>query len=570
MRSDVLAPQFVVGDFDATHTDLPDYPAPDFPVYIVHTSGTTGTPKAALNFQRGLLNRLLFMTRYFGSDAAQSVLQTTPHWFDSAFWQLFWPWMNGGCCVVERTDDEAWAAGPYAQLAEEGVTLTDITPSRLCAFLDSIPADNRLALQHVIVGGELLSSGAIMIFRKKLPSARLHNFYGPSETAIGVICADVTENRGEQPVPIGWPIDNVHVRVTDRDGNELPDGAVGELLIGGVCVGGGYVGNPEETAARFIPDPVDGADRIVYRSGDLVRYLADGSLQCLGRKDDQIKLRGLRIECQEIRHVLESCPEVIQAYVTLRGPDDNKRLVAYVVLRTGKSAGCVESLRRALTCRLPAHMVPNAIVALSELPLRSSGKVDDARLPDEDRVTPARPPQGFRRSMAALWSEVLECGLVGESDDFFARGDHSLLTARLIARVRDRFGIQVPLRLLLSEPVLGPFSDAVLRIASGAYCPNPVPLRKGGSARPLFLVHGGVGELAYARHLAAELHPGFPVYGFAAPGLHAEEAALDSVPELAARYVAALRRIQTRGPYRLGGWSAGGMIGYEMARQLEA
>jgi amino acid adenylation domain-containing protein len=570
VRADLPVRQFVFADVTPVPNTLPIYAQADHPVYIVHTSGTTGIPKAALNFQRGLLNRLLFMNRYFGHAAARSVLQTTPHWFDSGLWQFFWPWINGGCSVVERTDEAAYAAaGPIAQLMSERVSLVDFTPSRLRSFLDGIVPGTNFALQHVIVGGEMLSPGVIAAFREKLPQAHLHNFYGPSETAIGVICADVTACAPELPVPIGFPLDNVYVRVVDRNGGELPVGAVGELLIGGACVGGGYVGNDTETARLFIPDPVLGAAHRVYRSGDLVRYLGNGALQCLGRSDGQIKLRGLRIEGQEIRHVLEACAGVVQAHVTLRGKNEHARLTAYVVLRGEKAPGWEAPIRQALVRRLPAHMVPNVIIALSELPLRSSGKVDESQLPDEQRVAPVQAPRGYRRAMAALWSEVLACGPVGDDDDFFARGGHSLLTAMLIARIREHFGVTVPLRLLLSEPVLAPFADAVLRISRGATCPNPVPLRKDGSASPLFLVHGGDGELTYARHLAAELASGFPVYGFAAPGLQVGEAPLDSVPELAAHYLTALRRIQPYGPYRLGGWSAGGMIAYEMARQLE-
>lgn len=578
VRADLALPQVTCADLTPLDATFEEHAAPDHPVYIVHTSGTTGVPKAALNVQRGLLNRLLFMNRYFGADAAATVLQTTPHWFDSALWQFFWPWMNGGCCVVEDAVAGAWAASPHAQLLEEGVRTVDFTPSRLRAFLDEVASDHGLALRHVIVGGELLSGGVIAAFRARLPGVRLHNFYGPSETSIGVICADVTDVAPGQPVPIGRPIDNVFVRVVDPDGAVLPPGAVGELLIGGACVGAGYVGDPAETARVFIPDPVAGAAHTMYRSGDLVRCLADGSLQCLGRRDGQLKLRGLRIESQEIRHVLEACPVIAQAHVALRGQDEHARLVAYVVLRGGMPppAGWDAPLRLALAARLPRHMVPGAIVALPALPLRSSGKVDETQLPDPidpDRGNAAPPGgagHGYRRAMAALWSDVLGGASISEDDDFFALGGHSLLAARLIARIGTQFGIAVPLRLLLAEPVLGRFTDAVLRGASGAACPNPVPLRRAGAGAPLFLVHGGDGELTYARHLAAELEPGFPVYGFGAAGLRAGETPVEGGPALAADYVAALRAIQPHGPYRLGGWSAGGAIACEMARQLEA
>ena len=579
-RPDLAVPQCVVAALDAhlapapAHPApaLPDYTAPDHPVYIVHTSGTTGTPKAALNVQRGLLNRLLFMNRYFGAAAARMVLQTTPHWFDSALWQFFWPWLNGGCCVIEDTSEAVAADGPLAQLADHAVTMVDFTPSRLRSFLDTVGAGALPDLRHVIVGGELLSAGIIAAFRTRLPGARLHNFYGPSETAIGVICADVTAHAAELPVPIGAPIDNVTVCVVDRNGAVLPAGAVGELLIGGVCVGAGYVGNPAETARLFISDPAGGA-AIVYRSGDLVRYLADGSLQCLGRRDGQVKLRGLRIESQEIRQVLEACPEVVQAHVALRGQDDQARLMAYVVLAGAPGPGWEAALRAALGRRLPAHMLPHAIVALPELPLRSSGKVDEARLPDRPpaaRAAPARPLHGYRRTMAALWSEVLGGGPFDETDDFFACGGHSLLAVKLIAAIRARCGVMAPLRLLLAKPVLGPFADAVFGRGGSPTCPNPVPLRKEGAAPPLFLVHPGGGDLFYARNIAAEMPPGIPVYGFGAAGLQPGETPIDNVPGLAAQYVAELRLVQPHGPYQLGGWSSGGMIAYEMAHQLGA
>ena len=434
-------------------------------IYVMHTSGSTGLPKGALNRHRGVVNRLAFMSRRFGGGEDEVVLQTTHHCFDSAVWQFFWPLIKGGATVLPAMDDGLRADLLAALIARQRVTLSDFTPALLRLFAEEVARDGtapgQWRLRHLIVGGEETTPSLARLCRAALPGVELHNFYGASEASIGSVCYTLPRAPAAS-VPIGRPIDNVVVAVVGPDLQSLPVGAPGEILMGGDCVGMGYLGRDEETRRAFVTlaRPLFGCDRY-YRTGDLGRWRDDGMLEFLGRIDSQVKIRGFRIELGEIQSALEALPAVRQAALATDGEGAARRIVAYVAPRRwpiADQARWEADLRAALALTLPDFMLPSALVALQAIPLAASGKIDRRALPpagaDQGRAVYQAPLGEEETALAAIWCELLVQDRVGRQDDFFALGGHSLLATQLAARVRRQLHIDMPLRVLFAHPRL--------------------------------------------------------------------------------------------------------------------
>ncbi|HEU0297843.1 MAG TPA: amino acid adenylation domain-containing protein, partial [Longimicrobium sp.] len=484
-------------------------------VYAIYTSGSTGVPKAAVVHHGGIANRFGWMSARFGAESAACVLQTTRHVFDSAVWQLFWPMAHGGRAVIPRDGGEADAGYLLETIGAEGVTMTDFVPSVFNALLPDLVADagarERLAsLRTVVVGGEQITAETTYRFLGALPGVRVVNLYGPTECSIGSICHEVRDDGGER-IPIGTPISNTRALLLDRRGRPVPRGAAGEIHLGGRCVGLGYRGDPRRTAAAFVPDPFGEPGARLYRTGDLGRHRADGSIEYLGRIDQQVKVRGFRIEPGEIEARLRAHPAVREAVVVAReDAPGERRLVAYV------AGGAVEAgeLRAHLAAHLPGPMVPAAFVWLDALPLTPNGKLDRRALPapgDEDAsIPPYEPPAGAVETvLAGIWAEVLGVERVGRRDHFFERGGHSLLAVRLVSRVRRRLDAAAALRDLFERPVLADFARGLAPAADADRSPiGPVdrggPLPLSPAQRRLWFLEQ-LGGLGGAWHVSERL-----------------------------------------------------------------
>lgn len=437
---------------------------PEDPVYAFSTSGSTGEPKVAVIPHRGIANRFAWMDEFFGPAAARSVLQTTRQVYDSAVWQLFWPLVNGGTTVVPSADAVFVAEQLTAMIAAHRVTMTDFVPSVFNALVPQLGTDAKTAgdlasLRVVILGGEEITPETTRQFMSCFPGVRVVNLYGPTEASIGCIACDV-EPGGSGRIPIGRPIANVKVSIVDRAGRPVPVGTVGEIWIGGAAVGLGYASDPEATARAFTRDASTGG--LLYKTGDLARWLPDGTIDFRGRLDDQVKIRGHRIELAEIEGVLRQHPDVKAAFVTLaQGAAESRSLVAYVAAAPGGPG--MESLSSWMRERLPSWMVPAQVVVLDELPLTSSGKVDRRALPPPTTTQrPHRPPESkLERQLAALWCRVLRTEVAGLDDDFFESGGDSLLAAQLMSLVQKECEVSLPLRQLFIEPTLGRLASLV-------------------------------------------------------------------------------------------------------------
>jgi amino acid adenylation domain-containing protein len=427
--------------------------------YVIFTSGSTGRPKGVMNEHRGIVNRLLWMQDEYGLTGDDRVLQKTPFSFDVSVWEFFWPLISGATLVVAKPGGHKDPGYLAEIINQEKISTLHFVPSMLQVFLADEAATDCTSLTRVICSGEALSHDLQSRFYKLYSHAiGLHNLYGPTEAAIDVTYWACPRESNASVVPIGRPVANTSIYIVDKAGNPTPVGVPGELWIGGTQVARGYVNRPELTGERFISDPFsDVADSRVYKTGDLVRYRADGVIEFLGRIDHQVKLRGFRIELGEIEAGLDALPQVEQSLVLLREdvPGD-KRLVAYVS-GANNTAPDVPALRQALAAELPDYMVPSAFVVLNAFPLLPNGKVNRKALPepewhgDKEYLPPRTPTE---QTIAEIWTEVLNVQEIGIHDDFFELGGHSLIATRLVARVNATLNIRLELRQLFENPTI--------------------------------------------------------------------------------------------------------------------
>jgi amino acid adenylation domain-containing protein len=441
---------------DAGAPELPPPPGSAL-AYMIYTSGSTGRPKGAMVPHSGLSNRLLWMQEALCLGPEDTVLQKTPYTFDVSVWEFFWPLMAGARLVLARPGGHRDPAYLVDLIAGEGVTVLHFVPSMMQSFLEEPDVERCRSLRAVVASGEALPPELARRFFER-STADLYNLYGPTEASIDVSVFRCTPGA-HRLVPIGRPIANTTLYVLDSSLRPVPAGAPGELAIGGVNVGRGYLGRPDLTAEKFVPDPF-GAGARLYRTGDLARLLPDGAIHFLGRIDHQVKIRGFRIEPGEIESALVRHPEVREAVVLVREDLPGGRgLAAYLVPQDNAdlSAG---DLRAFLKGTLPDHMIPAAFVTLAEMPLNANGKLDRKALPAPQPL-PAQsaaeyvaPRDAVEQLVARMFCQVLGCERIGIHQNFFEAGGHSLLATQVVARLRRTLGIKLPLRIFFDRPTV--------------------------------------------------------------------------------------------------------------------
>jgi thioesterase domain-containing protein/aryl carrier-like protein len=445
--------------------------------------------------------------------------------------------------------------------------------------LDVLPAAELPMLKTLISAGEACSWE---IVSRWALGRRFLNGYGPTETTVAASYYRVKRDEcGEMSnVPIGRPIANTQIYVLDGNLRPVPMGVYGELCVGGVGLARGYLGRPELTAERFIPDLFggDGGGRL-YKTGDLVRYLPDGNIEFLGRMDHQVKVRGFRVELGEIEAALKRHPAVRQAAVVPWGETErNKRLAAYVVLKQNSPEPLPNEWRDFLRKRLPNYMAPSTFFTLDALPFNSSGKLDRRALESQGAKNAHR-PQGhinprdtLEAQLARIWEEVLDVQPIGMRDDFFDLGGHSVLAIRLTGQIKERLNKEVSLVFLYQNPTIESLARLLRSEEQGGMPSALVPLQPRGKTPPLFFVHPSGGSVHWytelARLMGPRLGPKQPFYGLRADGLDGERAIHTRIEDMATHYVKTIRNFKPEGPYHLGSWSMGVVIAFEMARQL--
>jgi acyl-coenzyme A synthetase/AMP-(fatty) acid ligase len=428
---------------------------------VIYTSGSTGRPKGAMNEHRAIVNRLTWMQGAYGLGPDDVVLQKTPFSFDVSVWEIFWPLMAGATLEIARPEGHKDPAYLRALIEDARVTTAHFVPSMLQVFLEQ-PHRGTSALRRVVCSGEALQAGLARRFHERLPGVALHNLYGPTEAAVDVTAWTCPPEHEGSIIPIGRPIANTRMYVLDDRRQPVPVGVRGELYIGGVQVGRGYLNQPGLTAERFVPDPFGASPGArMYKTGDLGRWRADGTIEYLGRNDFQVKIRGFRVELGEIEARLSQVPDAGEVVVLARQDGDDKRLVAYYAGEVG-----VQALREHAQAHLPQYMVPSAYVRVQRWPLTPNGKLDRKALPAPDGEAYVsrdyQAPQGaVEETLARLWSDLLKVDRVGRHDDFFELGGHSLLAVNLVAEVRRAFDVALELVVVFEAGMLSRQATAI-------------------------------------------------------------------------------------------------------------
>ncbi|HEU4558536.1 MAG TPA: amino acid adenylation domain-containing protein, partial [Longimicrobium sp.] len=543
---------------------------PENLAYVIYTSGSTGRPKGVAMHHRGVCNYIHWGVRAYGAAQGSGAPVFTSMAVDLTVTNLL-PLFTGRPVHLLPEDSPVEA---LARVLREGpgFGLIKITPVHL-GLLNSMlePGDLPGAAHTLVVGADFLSAEPTVPWQEHAPRVRLMNEYGPTETVVGCSAYVLPPGRHRAgPVPVGRAIQNLAFHVLDAHLEPAPVGLPGELYIGGAGVARGYLGRRGLTAQKFVPDPFAEPGTRMYRTGDRARWLADGNLLILGRMDNQVKVRGYRVELGEIEAVLRRRAEVRECIVALREdrPGD-RRLVAYVV--ADPETADPAALRGHLRAILPEYMVPDAVVVLDALPQTPTGKLDRRALP-APRLRDADPdldePRNYEEArLIPIWEELLGVEGVGPTRSFFELGGNSFLALRLFAQVNRALGCDLPVATLFAGATIRQMADAVReqRRSPSAAPASVVPLQPHGSLPPLYVIHSSdrdvMGYVNLVRHLGA----GQPVFGVRDVG----DDMARPITQIAAEHVAAVRAVQPGGPYYLAGWSFGGFVAYEMAFQLE-
>ena len=562
---------------------------PDDLAYVIFTSGSTGEPKGVMIDHRAVVNTLLDIHRRFDVGPDDRAFALSSLSFDLSVWDVFGLLSSGGAVVIPGRDElrepRRWAE----TLEREKVTIWNSVPALMQMLTDHLAGRGEhlpASLRRVMMSGDWIPLALPEAIRgvaapRRPDGPEIVSLGGATEASIWSILHPIGEVEPHwTSVPYGRAMWNQSFHVLDEDLEPRPLWVPGELYIGGVGLARGYWRDAAKTAAAFLRHPETG-ERL-YRTGDLGRYLQDGTIEFLGREDLQVKIQGYRIELGEIEAALGEHPGIEAAYVVAVGEKlGSKQLVAWVVpgAETGAETETlpeIETLRRHLRAKLPEYMVPATFAPLDEPPLTANGKVDRGALvvrgvPGNDRGDSGRAPRDdLERRLVELWEELLERRPIGIGDDFFAAGGHSLLAVRLMARIRQTFGRDLPLSALLDGATVEALA-AKLRdgdeVSDGTGSPL-VAIRAEGDGRPLVLVHPVGGNVLCYSELGREL--GRVLSKRPLDGLERRDAEDIRLEDLAARYCEALHRAGRHGPHVLGGWSMGGTIAYEMARQLQA
>lgn len=550
--------------------------------YVIFTSGSTGTPKGVVVRHQPVINLIEWVNKTFNVNAKDRVLFITSLCFDLSVYDIFGLLAAGGSIRVVPSDDVRDPEALLNILCHEPITFWDSAPpalQQLAGFFPKVQESNcHPQLRLVFMSGDWIPVTLPDLLKITFPGVEVISLGGATEATVWSNYYPIGRVESHwKSIPYGKPIQNAQYYILDDYLNPCPIGVTGQLYIGGECLASGYLHQPELTAQKFIPNPFkNNSEARLYKTGDLARYFSDGNIEFLGRIDHQVKIRGFRIELGEIESVLTQHDSVQETVVIAREDEPgNKRLVAYVVLNS-ESATTMNELRRFLQEKLPEYMIPSAFVAIAHIPLTPNGKVDRRALPIPDQRPELEkafvaPSNAIEIELAQIWSEVLGIQSIGTSDNFFDLGGNSLLAVRLFTQIEKKFGQKLPLATLFQSPTIEQLANLLSQAHTSVSWSSLVTMQPGSNAKPpLFLIHalGGnvIGYQTLVRHLGTDQ----PVYGLQAQGLDGQQAPHTRVEDMASHYIQEIRTVQPQGPYLLGGFSSGGIVAFEMARQLEA
>ena len=558
--------------------------------YVIYTSGSTGQPKGVMIEHRGICNQLQWMQQRYPMATEDAVLLKTPFSFDLSLYEFFSPLLAGATLVIANPDGQKDAAHLIELIQHTRITTLFMVPSQLQILLELSDFAACDSLRRIFCSGEALPFTLQQrVFATMPPHLTLHNLYGPTEASVECTFWDCERDTQRSVVPVGRPIANYQIHILDEQGRPAPIGTPGELHIGGIGLARGYWRREELTAERFIrwsvaggrwPEPATTdhrsptTDHRLYKTGDLARWHSDGVIECLGRIDFQVKIRGHRIELGEIEAALVTHESIRECVVTAREdvPGD-QRLVAYIVSQAA-DLPANGALREHLQQKLPEYMIPTAFVPLTAFPLSPNGKLDRKQLPAPEAVREAHAPEfiapanDIEDKLKQIWEETLRAHPVSVTENFFALGGHSLLAVRLFAAVEKSFGKKLPLATLLQAPTIRQLAALLAQDYWQPSWQSLVALQPNGDRPPFFCIHAVGGNVLEYYELAQQMNPDQPFYGLQAVGLDGKRKPLRTIASMASQYLYEIRMLQPRGPYYLGGRSFGGVVAFEIAHQL--
>jgi len=549
---------------------------PDHLAYVIYTSGSTGRPK-------GVMIEHLNVVRLFKTESPLFDFNADDVWtmfhsfcFDFSVWEMYGALFYGGKLILVPREVAMDARLFGKLLIGRRVTVLNQTPAAFYVLQDVLAGEiQQLSVRYVIFGGEALNPTKLGPWKTALPGCKMINMYGITETTVHVTYQEIlAEHIRSKTSVIGRPIPTLYVYILNDKRHVVPVGVPGELYVGGMGLARGYLNLPELTLDRFIRDPFSNNPKArLYKTGDLAKILPDGNIEYLGRMDDQVKIRGYRIELGEIEHALQQCAGIKQS-VVLVGEDTHvgKYLVGYVV--TGGSFSKDKAMTY-LRKRLPEYMIPTALLEIDQIPLTSSGKIDrkklsgSLRLADLNQKKDSRPRSASQELVAAIMAEALGISDVDLNDDFFELGGNSLVAIQVMKRLEEKTGKRLPIITLFEASTVEKLSKVLDSDSKGISSKTLVPIKPGGSKPPLYIIHGSGLTVMVFNSLAKGMDADQPVYGIQARGLNGEDP-LDRMEDIAAFYIAEILEQNPTGPYCLAGYSFGGKVAFEMARQLTA
>ncbi|WP_183271445.1 enterobactin synthase subunit F [Buttiauxella sp. A111] len=569
--------------------DLQNLSSPEHTAYVIFTSGSTGRPKGVMVGQQAIVNRLLWMQNHYPLTHDDVVLQKTPCSFDVSVWEFFWPYIVGAQLVMAPPEAHRDPEALQQLFARYRVTTTHFVPSMLSAFVAALTDDAAIAscatLRRVFCSGEALPTELCRQW-EQLTHAPLHNLYGPTEAAVDVswypAFGDELAQVTGSSVPIGWPVWNTGLRILDSAMRPVPVGIAGDLYLTGIQLAQGYLSRPDLTASRFVADPFAAGERM-YRTGDVARWLENGAVEYLGRSDDQLKIRGQRIELGDIDRALQALPDIAQAVThacvlnqAAVSGGDARQLVGYLVSASDKVLP-VDALREQLSAVLPAHMVPVALIQLDEFPLSANGKLDRKALPLPElalRGSGRAPESNLEIVIADAFSQLLGCDIQSVDDDFFALGGHSLLAMRLAAELRRTLVRPVTVGQVMVASTVAQLAQTLAQEqseeeASRAGFDTVLPLRK-SHGPTLYCFHPASGFAWQFSVLQRYLDPRWSIIGIQSPRPTGPMQHAENLAQVCETHLQTLRELQPHGPYYLMGYSLGGTLAQGIAARLEA
>ena len=563
--------------------------------YIFFTSGTTGVPKGVLGCHKGMSHFLIWQRQTFEIGTQDRIGQLTALSFDVVLRDIFLPLTSGATLCLpdwetnQVKSEDNFALFPISNILEptqvlkwlerEKITVMHTVPSLAQLWLTNVPEGISLhSLRWLFLAGEPLKETLINQWRRKFPqSGKIINLYGPTETTLAKCYYEIPAEPTPGIQPIGLPIPETQALIFTANHQLCGIGEIGEIVLRTPFHSLGYINTKENNNSRFVNNPFrnDENDQLYY-TGDLGRYRLDGSLEILGRRDYQVKIRGVRIEPGEIEAVLLQHSDIHQVVVIAREdiPGD-QRLVAYIIPNQN-SAPSINEFRQFLSTKLPQYMIPSAFVMLNVLPLNPNGKVDRRSLPPTDLSKQESQNNTFvaarndvERQLIEIWEQVLGVHPIGIRDNFFELGGHSLLAVKLFWQIEQKFGKSLPLATLFKS---GNIENLAHQLSSETKstnsCSSLVEIQPLGSKPPFFCIHGLGGEVLCFRDLSKHLGTDQPFYALQAQGLNGNQPFHTKVEDMASHYIQEIKTIQPQGPYFLGGYSFGGLVVFEMARQL--